>query len=174
MPRQTSCDQTAYRRYRALAIEAYSGGRPHKAEGLFFKALEAARRGGDQDLEDIAFCNWAGAKAALRDVQGLLAPLGEILVRSRHPANRRLAAYNMSLVYEHRRELDKGLFYARIAQEQSCQMERPEPRWVASAHNQIGNFLVADSRFSEALGNLWFAADLLLTVDVRQLINLGA
>ena len=72
-------------------------------------------------------------------------------MRSDDPGNCRLAAYHISRIYEHSGDARKGLFYARIARDRTDQMDAPAPAWVASNHNQIANFLVADSRFGEAL-----------------------
>ena len=99
----------------------------------------------------MAYCNWASVKIELWEMDEVLAPLREILVRSGDPANCRLCAYQISRIYELWGEGRKGLFYARIARDRTLQIESPEPSWIASNHNQIANFLVADSRFDEAL-----------------------
>nr|HRC85563.1 hypothetical protein [Thermoanaerobaculia bacterium] len=74
--------------------------------------------------------------------------LREILMRNDDPVNCRLAAYNLARAYEFRKEPRKGLFYAQIALDRSRQLERED--WLASSHNQIGNFLMAQSFFEQA------------------------
>lgn len=151
---QIESNSSPSRRYEDLrdrGADAVRQGRFAEAEPVYGQALEAARRIGDRSLEDLAFCNWSSVKIALSQGSEVLAPLREILVRSEDPSNCRLAAYHISRIYELEGNGRKGLFYARIARDRTRQIEDPDPAWVASNHNQIANFLVADSRFEEAL-----------------------
>jgi tetratricopeptide (TPR) repeat protein len=145
---------TSLQRYedlRTAGAKAIHQGRFGEAVPLYAQALRIAREAADGKLQDVAFCNWAAAKIELREMDEVLAPLREILLRSDDPANCRLSAYHISRIYELRGEPRKGLFYARIARDRTAQMQAPNPAWIASNHNLIANFLVADSRFDEAL-----------------------
>lgn len=141
-----------YEELRETGVESGQRGRFTEARPLLEEALDLARRIGDPALTDLAFCNWASVKIALSEEADLLLPtLREILLRSDNPANCRLAAYHISRIYELGGENRKGLFYARIARDRTAQIDDPDPAWIASNHHQIANFLVADSRFEDAL-----------------------
>lgn len=136
---------------RLAALGATQSGRFHEALELFGIALEAADRLGDAELRDLAYCNWASVKIELGEPGEVLPLLREILVRSGDATNCRLAAYHISRIYELRGEWKKGLFYARIARDRTAQLTDPDRAWIAGSQNQIANFLVAESRFEEAL-----------------------
>jgi tetratricopeptide (TPR) repeat protein len=90
--------------------------------------------------------------------------------------NSRLAAYDLARAHECTKQHRKGLFYARIALDRSKLLGSRS--WLASSHNQIGNFLLAESRFEEARREYERALDLLPPDDtsVRKaqiLTNLG-
>jgi tetratricopeptide (TPR) repeat protein len=115
------------------------------------RAEEAARLQGERWAQDRAFVSrWAVLIATERG----LAPepfqrLREILMSGDDPVNCRLAAYNIARAYEFAKEHRKGLFYARIALDRSLILEASD--WIASSHNQIGNFLLAESHFEQGL-----------------------
>ncbi len=148
-----------YSELRDAGYEALQQGHLRDAESAYGQALEVAKGLGDRTLEDLAYCNWAGVKVSLLEMNEVLAPLREILLRSSDPANCRLAGYHISRIYELRGENRKGLFYARIARDRTALIDDPDPSWIAGDHNQIGNFLVADSRFEEALHEYELALD---------------
>lgn len=148
-----------YNQHRDAGHEALQQGHLRDAENAYHQALDAAKCLADRDLEDLAYCNWASVKIGLGEMADVLAPLREILLRSVDASNCRLAAYHISRIYELRGESRKGLFYARIARDRTAQLDCADPAWVAGDHNQIGNFLVADSRFEEALGEYRRALD---------------
>lgn len=143
--------QTPYDQFRRQARRAVDSMRLEEAERLFEQALKWARQHGDEVLVDRAFCNLASVRITQGRWEGTMSPLREILMRNSDPVNCRLAAYNIALIYEHRKEPKKGMFYARIAQAQSEHCSEVDSSWPASQHNQMGNFLVADSHFEEAL-----------------------
>ena len=89
-----------YETLKADAIAASEAGRFPEAASLFSQAHEIARHSADPQIGDIAYCNWAGARIRLGESDGLVAPLGEVLVRSDEPAARRMAAYCISLICE--------------------------------------------------------------------------
>ncbi len=142
---------STYQRLRDEGVAAAQQGRYQAAEENFRQALDVARKSEDQPLIDVAFCNWAGVKVELQEFDGVLANLREILLRSGDPRNCRLAGYHISRFYELQGEYRKGLFYARVARDRTLQIDDPDPAWIAGNHNQIANFLVATSRFEEAL-----------------------
>lgn len=139
-----------YEVLRDAGFKALQKGHLREAEQLYAQALEAVEYG-EPTLEDVAYCNWASVKIGLGETDHVLPALRKILVRSNDAGSCRLAAYHISRVYELRAEHRKGLFYARIARDCTARITQPDPAWLAGDHNQIGNFLVADSRFEEAL-----------------------
>ena len=141
-----------YEDLRRRGVEAGTAGHLEESVALLEMAWEWARKQGDACLADRAFLNWSSVVIALGRSNDVLPRLREILVRNLDVVNCRLAAYNISRIYELRKEVKKGLFYARIASTWTNSLEVPDPDWVASTHNQIGNFLVAESRFQEAAG----------------------
>jgi len=114
------------------------------------EAEEAAGRLGERRAEERAFVSRCAVLIATE--RGLAAELfqrlRQILMASDDAVNCRLAAYNIARAYEFAKEHRKGLFYARIALDRSRLLESSD--WLASSHNQIGNFLLAESRFDAA------------------------
>jgi len=140
-----------YEETRDRGFEELRAGHLAEARERLDAALAVARRVGDPVLEDRAYLNRCGVDISLDSAGTGIGQLRKLLMRSQDVVNCRLAAYNIARIYELRKEYKKGLFYARIARERGRQLEAAEPEWVASDHNQIGNFLVADSRFAEAV-----------------------
>ncbi len=139
-----------YEDLRSRGVEAVRIGRFEEALPLLEEAWRRARAHGDAVLEDRAFVNWSAVRISLGRGEEALAGLRQVLMRNLDPRNCRLAAYNIARIYEHKRDPKKGLFYAKVARGFLAQMATPEPEWLASDHNQFGNFLVAESRFEEA------------------------
>jgi tetratricopeptide (TPR) repeat protein len=139
-----------YEDLRQRGIEAGKAGHLEESLGHFESAWKWARANGGEVLEHRAYLNRSTVLIALGGSDEVLPRLREILVRNLDAVNCRLAAYNIARIYEHRKETKKGLFYARIASSWTGTLEAPDPEWVASDHNQAGNFLVAESRFEEA------------------------
>lgn len=133
---------------RSRGYEAARSGRLEEAERICVEAVEWAREHGDLRQLDLAICN----RAAVTIYQGRgaceLPRLREILLRNGDPVNCRLAAYNISRHYELTKDFKKSLFYARIALERAEAIGRCD--WVASAHNHIGNVLLAESFVDQA------------------------
>lgn len=144
----------ASRNYAALreaGNRAAQDGRIEEAVDLLKRAWQVALEGDDGILIDRALCNLAAVKIEHGPSDELLPRLREILVRNNDAENCRLAAYHLARAYEEKGEYKKGLFYARIARERTRSLESPDADWVASSDNQIGNFLVSESRFEEAI-----------------------
>lgn len=116
------------------------------------RAERLAQERGDGRAADLAFVNRCAVLIPMTRVQGLpgevMNRLREILMAGRDDVNCRLAAYNIARTFEFTKEHRKGLFYARIALDRSQMLGVAD--WIASSHNQIGNFLLAESRFEEA------------------------
>lgn len=123
-----------------------------EALAAYRRAEEVAESLGDDRAADRAFANVCAMLLSIRRHDGVSAErthrLREILIAGGDEVNCRLAAYNLARTYEFGKELRKGLFYARIALDRSKILTVPD--WIASSHNQIGNLLLAESRFEEA------------------------
>lgn len=149
MTEHLSCDE----RFRALMEQ----GLAHLQEERFRKALQSyedagamAQVLGDRRAQDRAFVSQCAVEMVL--ARGLpretLQELRSLLMACDDILNRWLTAYTISRAYEFDKENRKGLFYARIALDQSHLLDSPER--LASSYNQVGNFLLAQSRFDEA------------------------
>jgi tetratricopeptide (TPR) repeat protein len=142
----------AFNALHTLGHSAFERANLEESAAQFQAALNLAEQWGDQQRADLAFCNLAGVEISHKAQDALDAAttnrLREILMRNEDAVNSRLAAYNLSRLYEFRKEPRKGLFYARIALDRSMLIGRED--WVASSHNQIGNLLMAQSFFGEA------------------------
>ncbi len=130
---------------RLLAAERYED-----ARGTYLEAEGLARQLGSSHAEDRAFVSRSAVQMAIERglPQELMQRHREILMSGEDPVNCLLAAYNIARAYEFAKEVRKGLFYAQIALDRSRLLDRPDD--IASSHNQIGNFLLAQSRFEEA------------------------
>lgn len=124
--------------------------RPDEALRLFEEAEALAEELADRRAADRAYVNRC---AVLIAVERGLEPesfqrLREVLMAGDDAVTSWLAAYNVARAYEFAKEHRKGLFYARIALDRARLLEAPD--WIASSRNQIGNFLLAESRFDSA------------------------
>lgn len=124
--------------------------RLEEALRLFEQAEALAEELEDRRAADRAYVNRC---AVLIAVDRGLAPesiqrLREVLMAGDDAVTSWLAAYNVARAYEFLKEHRKGLFYARIALDRARVLEAPD--WIASSRNQIGNFLLAESRFDAA------------------------
>jgi hypothetical protein len=128
--------------------EAVRAGRLEEAELVLGQALHWALEHGEPWQVDLGICNLAAVTIELGHGEGELPRLRQILLRNANPQNCRLAAYNISRHYELAKNYKKSLFYARIALERAEALARND--WVASAHNRIGNVMLAESFVDEA------------------------
>lgn len=168
-----TCD---FDRLQALGQEALDQERMEEALGFYRRALTWAEERRDQTPTDLAFCNVCAVNIQLRAAYQPLTMeemqrLREILMRNEDGVNCRLAAYNLSRVYEHLKESRKGLFYARIALDRSNHLARPD--WIASSHNQIGNLLVMQSFFENGAGEYASALALLPARETARRAQIG-
>lgn len=151
-----------YELLRSQGIGLFRQGQYEAAEQALGEATEVARRIGDADLLDRALCNLAAVRIEHRpeSCDDLLPELRSVLVRNGAAESCRLAAYHLARAYESRKDYKKGLFYARIALERTQSLHHPEPDWLATSHNQLGNLLAAESFFSEAVEEYRLALEL--------------
>jgi tetratricopeptide (TPR) repeat protein len=143
----------AYARCRVEGIAATLRGDLAAAEELLTRALDLARQLEDPSLADRAYCNLAAVQIERSPRDEILPRLRQILVRHADVETYRLAAYHLARAYELRKDCKKGLFYARIALEQTRHLAHPDPEWMASSHHQIGNLLVGESFFGDAIAS---------------------
>lgn len=118
------------------------------ALALVEEALAWAEASGESVLRDRALCNRAAIALELGRGNGLVSGLRELLVRTSDAENTYLAAYTIARHYELQKDHRKGLFYAQLARDRAQSLD--ENRRAASL-NYIANFLVAESRFEEAI-----------------------
>jgi tetratricopeptide (TPR) repeat protein len=140
-----------YAHYRTAGVAAATRGDLARAEELLAVALDIALGSGDSRLADRAYCNLAAVQIELAPRDEVLPRLRQILVRHSDPESYRLAAYHLARAYEQRKDYKKGLFYARIAIEQTKNLPSAEPEWLSTSHHQIGNLLVGSSFFRGAI-----------------------
>lgn len=164
-----------YEREWREAEAAKEAGRFDEALERYRASLAVAERLGDEELVDRAFCNCAALSLAIGRGDDPVPRLCTILLRSPSQVNGFLAANTIARACEWRRDNKKGLFYARIALERAKALERPE--WIAAASNQIGNFLLGESYFENAVQSYREALALLPSDDGQRqltyLANLG-
>jgi len=149
-------------------------GRLEEAKEGIERALAWARQQGDERRVDGMVCALAAVAIQLGHGDGELPRLREILLRNADAANCRLAAYNISIHYQFRRNYKKSLFYARIAYDRAQQLGRQD--WIASSRNQVGNALLGESFIDQACREYEAAARLIPDAGVwraRILNNLG-
>lgn len=135
-------DQPAvFEELKRLGQQAIEAGCLDDAARLFDQALAWAQEH-DETLVDLAVCNRAAVSIELRQGDGELARLREILLRNADTLCCRVAAYNIARHYELTKNYKKSMFYARIACDRSALLGRRD--WLASSHNLIGNTLLAE------------------------------
>ncbi|MEO8198480.1 MAG: hypothetical protein ABI689_17340 [Thermoanaerobaculia bacterium] len=133
---------------RARWTEAVEAGRLDEALVLVEEAFTWAEANGEELLRDRALCNRAAIALELGRGATHIPALRALLVRSADAENAYLAAYTIARHYELQKEHRKGLFYAQLARDRANALD--ENRRAASL-NYIANFLVAESRFDEAI-----------------------
>ncbi len=141
---------------RSTVDELFSGIRAAIGKAEFEHALSLAdqivdwgRRQGDQETLDRGLGNRGSLLLALGRDSGVASDQQKVLLRSRDPANRYFAAYNLSVLHERRENFEKSRFYGCLALDHATQTGSSEN--IVPAHNQVANVLVAQSYFGEAL-----------------------
>lgn len=121
----------------ALALSAYD------------RALEAANATQDPAFADWMFVCRAAAAAETGPADKELVELKCVLLRTLDPGTSFRAAYTAARIYEIRRELGKAHAYNLRARQSGRTLD--DSYLLASAENQAGNILSADSRFTDAI-----------------------
>ncbi len=145
------------------------------ALGYYREFLEVARAADDRRLIDLATCNCGAVLITLGRQQEVVAGLREILMANRFPENSWLAAYHLSRAHARSKAAKKGLFYAQIARDRALALARDY--CLLCSYNQLGNSLVDESRFDEAVREyrraLTFQREEPSILRAQVLINLG-
>jgi tetratricopeptide (TPR) repeat protein len=155
-------DPEGFQAARARWAEAVEAGRLEEALALVDEALAWAEASGEEQLRDRALCNRAAIALELGRGAAHVPALRALLLRTADAENTYLAAYTIARHYELQKEHRKGLFYAQLARDRAAALD--ENRRAASL-NSIANFLVAESRFDEAIESYEEALSLLSTRD---------
>ncbi len=137
-----------YLRLTQLAQRAFAHGRLERALGLFTAAEDEAKRLGDRELTDRAFCNRCVVLLELDRLDGAVGELKTVLMRARDPFTAWMAAYYTAQVYEAEGNIQRALAYARRASEQAATCG--DRRALFHSANQHGVFALKDSCFGEA------------------------
>lgn len=141
-----------YQQWRDRGAEATRLGHLEEALECFSTASDLAQSL-DETTRDRAFCNLVAIEVEVGGTSDALIPkLRAILTKHGDVENCRLAAYHLARAYDLRKENQKALFYARIAMERSERIGLQS--WLASSHNQMGNILIAESRFDQGKEHL--------------------
>ncbi|MGQ9495496.1 MAG: hypothetical protein ACUVRY_04445 [Thermoanaerobaculaceae bacterium] len=156
-----------YLRLTALGQKAFSRGHLEWALHLFSAAEEEAKKSGDRDLADRAFCNRCVVLLELDRLDGNVGELKNVLMRSRDPFTSWMAAYYTAQVYEAEGKLERALAYARRARElaETC----GDQRTLFHSANQHGVFALRQSQFPEAAAAFSLALELAPQVGVDAL-----
>jgi len=147
-----------YLRLTQLAQRAFTHGRLDRALALFVAAEDEAKRLGDRELSDRAFCNRCVVLLELDRIDGAVGELKTVLMRARDPFTAWMAAYYTAQVYEAEGNIPRALAYARRASEQAGTCG--DRRALFHSANQHGVFALKDSCFSEAAERFQAALEL--------------
>jgi len=156
-----------YLRLTALGQKAFGRGQLSRALRLFTAAEEEAKRTGDRELADRAFCNRCVVLLELDRLDASVGELKHVLMRSRDPFTSWMAAYYTAQVYEAEDNLPRALAYARRARELSETCGDPRTRFHSA--NQHGVLALRQSRFPEAAESFALALELAPQVGVDEL-----
>lgn len=143
-------DAEAFQAARARWTECVEAGNLAEALRWVEEALVWAEHAGEPTLRDRALCNRAAIALELGSGAVHVPALRAMLLRTTDPENTYLAAYTIARHYELQKEHRKGLFYAQLARDRAAFLD--ENRRAASL-NHLANFLVAESRFEEAIAS---------------------
>ena len=137
-----------YLRLASVAQRAFACGRLERALRLFSAAEDEAKRAGDRELSDRAFCNRCVVLLELDRLDGAVGELKTVLMRASDPFTAWMAAYYTAQVYESEGNVGRALAYARRASELATKCG--ETRARAASANQHGVLALKDSHFAEA------------------------
>ena len=137
-----------YLRLTEVAQRAFARGRLERALSLFSAAEDDAKRAGDRELTDRAFCNRCVVLLELDRLDGAVGELKTVLMRARDPFTAWMAAYYTAQVYKAEGNIPRALAYARRASELAP--TSGQERAVAASANEHGTLALLDSHFAEA------------------------
>ena len=137
-----------YLRLTSLAQRSFEHGRLDRALRLFESAEDEARRSGDRELCDRAFCNRCAVLAEMDRLHAVAGELKHVLMRARDPFTSWLAAYYTSQSFEIDGNLQRALAYARRAADLAGTCGRADA--LAASANQRGVLALKDAQFGEA------------------------
>jgi tetratricopeptide (TPR) repeat protein len=137
-----------YLRLTNVAQRAFARGRLDRALSLFSAAEDEAKRLGDRELSDRAFCNRCVVLLELDRLDGAVGELKTVLMRARDPFTAWMAAYYTAQVYKAEGNIPRALAYARRASELAP--TSGQERAVAASANEHGTLALLDSHFAEA------------------------
>jgi tetratricopeptide (TPR) repeat protein len=159
-----------YLRLTELAQRAFAHARLERALRLFAAAEDEARRVGDRELQDRAFCNRCVVLVELERLDGAVGELKHVLMRARDPFTAWMAAYYTAQVCEFEDNPKRALAYARRAAElaEVC----GELRARKGSANQLGVLALRNSEFAAAATSLRLALEL-ATQDGDDPLNLA-
>jgi len=120
-----------------------------RALELANEAIAWGHEHGDSEALDRARCNRAGFLIALERPGSVATDLQTILMRTRRISTRYLAAYNLSILHFHRRNLDRSIFYTRLAIDYAERTSSID--WEIRSLNRLGVALCAQSHLKESL-----------------------
>jgi tetratricopeptide (TPR) repeat protein len=147
-----------YLRLTQLAQRAFTGGRLERSLRLFSAAEDEAKRLGDRELTDRAFCNRCVVLLELERLDAAVGELKHVLMRSRDPFTSWMAAYYTAQVYEAEGNIARALAYARRASELAHASN--ERRALKGSANLRGVLALRDSHFQEAAENFRLGLEL--------------
>ena len=130
------------------AEQAFASGELQRSVELFDAAESLARRHGEGNLADRAFCNRCAVLIELEAGQEQIPKLKRILLRSRDAKTRYLAAYYTAEALRGDGQFDKALSYARRAVELADELDEGPAR--AASANLVGLIAMRSCDFSEA------------------------
>jgi len=147
-----------YLRLTQLAQRAFTHARLERSLRLFSAAEDDAKRLGDRELSDRAFCNRCVVLLELERLDGAVGELKTVLMRSRDPFTSWMAAYYTAQVYEAEGNVARALAYARRASDLA--QTSGERRALKGSANLHGVLALRDSHFQEAAENFGSSLEL--------------
>ena len=123
------------------------------------QAVDWARVHGDRETLDLARCGRAEILISQGDGEQVIGDLKKILLSSSNSTNRFLASYSISEYHLLRNEIDRGIFYARLALGHS--KNTSDNGFEAGAEGQIAGLQLLGSYFEDACSSFQRALDLL-------------
>lgn len=119
---------------------------------LLDELLDWAREHGDRQQLDRALCARASVLVELGETAGIKQDLRRILLANADAEVSFLAAYTLSRAYDIETDVEKAVFYARIANRHALDGGSVEQQ--SSSFNQLGNLMLAQCDFEEAFEHI--------------------